>query len=254
MAETEAHSRGVALITGGVRGIGLETARQLGRLGFTVVLGARDGRKGDEAARKLLSEDIAAEAIQCDVKLQADREATYAHLQARYGKLDVLINNAGVWLESDSASDESPNRTSSVPPEVLRETFEVNFFAPVMLTQRLLPLMRRASAARIVNVSSIHGSLTLHSDPSSVIYPYKYFAYGASKSALNAFTVQLAYELRDTQIKVNAAHPGWVRTEMGGRNAMLDVSEGSRTSVQLATLPPEGPSGGFFYLGEVLPW
>jgi NAD(P)-dependent dehydrogenase (short-subunit alcohol dehydrogenase family) len=138
--------------------------------------------------------------------------------------------------------------------EILRETFETNFFGTVALTQRLLPLLRKAFAARIVNVSSILGSLTLQSDPSSKIYSHKVFAYDASKTALNAFTVHLAHELRDTPIKVNAAHPGWVRTEMGGEEADLDISEGGKTSAWLATLPADGPTGGYFHLEQRLPW
>jgi NAD(P)-dependent dehydrogenase (short-subunit alcohol dehydrogenase family) len=138
--------------------------------------------------------------------------------------------------------------------EILRETFETNFFGTVALTQRLLPLLRKAFAARIVNVSSILGSLTLQSDPSSKIYPHKGFAYDASKTALNAFTVHLAHELRDTPIKVNAAHPGWVRTEMGGEGADLDISEGGKTSAWLATLPADASTGGYFHLEQRLPW
>ena len=137
---------------------------------------------------------------------------------------------------------------------VLRETFDTNFFAVVALTQTLLPLIRKATAGRIVNLSSLHGSLTLHSDPKSPIYDTKAFAYGASKTALNAFTVHLAAELRDTRIKVNSAAPGWVKTEMGGDGAPLELSQGGKTSVQLATLPDDGPTGGYFHLGEALPW
>jgi len=118
----------------------------------------------------------------------------------------------------------------------------------------LLPLIRKGPAGRIVNVSSILGSLTLHSDPNSPIYEFKTFAYDASKAALNAFTVHLAHELRDNKIKVNSAHPGWVKTEMGGPNAPMEVSEGGKTSAQLATLANDGPSGGFFHLGQPLPW
>ena len=139
-------------------------------------------------------------------------------------------------------------------PEILRKTFETNFFAVVALTQTLLPLIRKSPAGRIVNLSSILGSLTLHSDPSSGIYDMKAFAYDASKTALNAFTVHLAQELRDTPIKVNSAHPGWVKTDMGGAAAPMEVSEGGKTSVQLATLPDDGPTGGYFHLGEPLPW
>jgi len=169
--------------------------------------------------------------------------------------LDILVNNAGVLKENQiSAAGSGPNPVSAVSPETLRETFETNFFAPVALTQKLLPLVNKAPAGRIVNVSSILSSLTLHSDPNSPIYKFKTFAYDASKAALNSFTVHLAYELRDNNIKVNSAHPGWVKTEMGGSDATMEVSEGGKTSAQLATLADDGPSGGFFHLGQPLPW
>jgi len=141
-----------------------------------------------------------------------------------------------------------------VSEETLRETFDTIFFAVVTLTQSLLPLIRKAPAGRIVNLSSILGSLTSHSDPKSPIYQMKAFAYDASKTALNAFTVHLAAELRGTKIKVNSAHPRWVKTDMGGPVAPMKVSEGGKTSVQLATLPDDGPTGGYFHLGETLPW
>jgi NAD(P)-dependent dehydrogenase (short-subunit alcohol dehydrogenase family) len=144
--------------------------------------------------------------------------------------------------------------TSTLPLEILRETFDTNFFGTVALTQKLLPLIRQSSAGRIVNVSSIMGSLTLHSDPTSPIYSHKVFAYDTSKAALNSFTIHLAHELRDTSIKVSSAHPGWVKTEMGGDGADLEISEGGKTSTWLATLPEDGPTGGYFHLGQRLPW
>ncbi len=146
------------------------------------------------------------------------------------------------------------NTTSTVTQEILHATFETNFFAVIALTQALLPLIRQSPAGRIVNLSSILASLTIHSEPTSPIYGMKTFAYDASKTALNAFTVHLAHELRGTPIKVNSAHPGWVKTDMGGPSAPMDVSEGGKTSVQLATLSNDGPTGGFFHLGEPLPW
>jgi NAD(P)-dependent dehydrogenase (short-subunit alcohol dehydrogenase family) len=138
--------------------------------------------------------------------------------------------------------------------DLLRQTFETNFFAVVALTQTLLPLIRKSPAGRIVNLSSVLGSLTLHAEPSSGIYASKAFAYDASKTALNAFTVHLAQELRNTKIKVNSAHPGWVKTDMGGADAPLDVVTGAQTSIQLATLPDDGPTGGYFHMGQTLPW
>jgi NAD(P)-dependent dehydrogenase (short-subunit alcohol dehydrogenase family) len=193
--------------------------------------------------------------VRFDVTRPQDHGDIARHLEARYGKLDILVNNAGVALEdADFGAPGGFNTTTTVKPETLRQVFETNFFAVVALTQALLPLIRKAPAGRIVNLSSILGSLTLHNDPSSPIYAKKAFAYDASKTALNAFTVHLAQELRGTKIKVNSAHPGWVKTDMGGAEAPMEVSEGGKTSVQLATLPDDGPTGGYFHLGQPLPW
>lgn len=245
----------VAFITGANRGLGRETAKQLGKLGITVVLGSRDARKGEEAASALRSQGIAAESLQCDVINPQDHLAAYRYLDGKFGKLDILINNAGVHLESeDGDPGMASNRTSTVSPEILRKTFEANFFAPIALTQTLLPLIRKSPAGRIVNLSSVLGSLTLHATPGSPIYDFKALGYDSSKTALNAFTIHLAYELRNTPIKVNSAHPGWVKTDMGGPSAPMELAEGGKTSVQLATLPDDGPTGGYFHLGEPLPW
>jgi NAD(P)-dependent dehydrogenase (short-subunit alcohol dehydrogenase family) len=217
----------IALITGGNRGLGLQTARELGRRGVLTVLGVRDLNRGVEAVEQLESEGFRATVVRVDVANLSTHSAAYGLLNKQYGKLDILINNAGVWRESSNSSSYVPgtNQTSTLAMDILRETFETNFFGTVHLTQCLLPLLRKATAARIVNVSSIMGSLTLHSDPASPIYPHKVFAYDASKTAINAFTVHLAHELKDTPIKVNSAHPGWVKTEMGGEFADLEISE-----------------------------
>ena len=244
----------VAFITGANKGIGLETARGLGKLGSAVVMGSRDEARGRAASGKLRSEGIeSVEAVRFDVTRPEDHKEIARFLEGRYGKLDILVNNAGILLE-DADFGSSFNTTSTGMPEVLRRTFETNFFSVVALTQELLPLIRKAPAGRIVNVSSVLGSLTLHSDSSSGIYDKKPFAYDASKTALNVFTIHLAQELEGSKIKVNSAHPGWVKTEMGGPAAPLDLSEGGKTSVQLATLPDDGPTGGYFHLGESLPW
>jgi NAD(P)-dependent dehydrogenase (short-subunit alcohol dehydrogenase family) len=246
----------VAFITGANKGIGLETARGLGELGVAVVIGSRDGGNGRAAAERLRSEGIAVvEAVRFDVTRPEDHATIARHLESRYGKLDILVNNAGVALEeADFGAPEGFNTTTTVPMEILRRVFETNSFAVVALTQTLLPLIRKSTAGRIINLSSVLGSLALHSDPSSGIYDKKSFAYDASKTALNAFTVHLAQALRETPIKVNSAHPGWVKTHMGGPSAPLEVSEGGRTSVELATLPDDGPTGGYFHLGRTLPW
>ncbi len=239
----------VALITGANKGIGLETARQLGKLGITVILGSRHLAKGEAEAAKLRAEGIDARPLQLDVRNAADRDAAVKYFADNFGKLDILVNNAGIAMETWGV-----NRTSSTPETVLQQTFETNLFAPVALTQALLPLLRKSPAGRIVNLSSILGSLTLHSDPASPIYSSKAFAYDASKSALNAFTIHLAQELRATPIKVNSAHPGWVKTDMGTDAAPMEIVDGAKTSVALATLPDDGPSGAFIHLGKPLPW
>jgi len=246
----------VAFITGGNRGLGLETARELGKQGIQVVLGVRDLAKGQKALAELRGEGISADAIRCDVVNTADHQAVYDYFDKKFGKLDILVNNAGIMVQTESALSGAlgPAHTSGASVAALRETFEVNFFAPVALTQTLLPLIRKAPEGRIVNLSSVLGSLGLHSDPTSPIYNAKSLAYDSSKTALNSFTVHLAHELRDTKIKVNSAHPGWVKTEMGGEDAPIEVSEGGKTSAQLALLPADGPTGGFFHLGQPLPW
>jgi NAD(P)-dependent dehydrogenase (short-subunit alcohol dehydrogenase family) len=245
------HSGKIAFITGGARGLGLETARQLGHVGIRVVLGVRDEEKGHAAAARLKEEGVQADSLAADINTDDGRRTVREELERRYGHLDILINNAGVMIDGTAHGE---NSTLAVAPEKLRETFDVNFFTPVLLTRELLPLLKAAPSGRIVNLSSILGSLTLHADPSSRIYTSKAFAYDASKTALNAFTVHLAQELSGTAIKVNSAHPGWVRTDMGGEGADLDIADGAKTSVLLATLPDDGPSGGFFHMGQPLPW
>jgi NAD(P)-dependent dehydrogenase (short-subunit alcohol dehydrogenase family) len=240
----------VAFITGGNKGLGLETARQLGKLGIAVVLGSRDLEKGTAAAGRLKSDGIAAEAIRFDVTNPADYQAAYDYFDKKYGRLDILVNNAGISLENFMGG----NKTSTTSAEILHDTFETNFFGAIQITQKLLPLLRKSPAGRIVNLSSILGSLTLHATPGSPIYDAKAFAYDASKAALNSFTVHLAHELKDTNIKVNSAHPGWVKTDMGTDAAPMEIPDGAKTSVRLATLPDDGPTGGYFHKNDALPW
>ncbi|PPC94146.1 MAG: short-chain dehydrogenase [Methylotenera sp.] len=242
-------SQKIAFITGANRGIGFETAKGLGALDIKVVIGSRDLTKGTAAAQRLQALGYQAEAIQYDADQQNAADLAYDYFNQHYGKLDILVNNAGILQEPMMASN-----SSSVDIETLHTTFRTNLFAVIALTQKLLPLIRKSAAGRIVNLSSILGSLTIHSMPNSPIDPAKAFAYNASKTALNAYTVHLAHELRDTNIKVNSAHPGWVKTELGGDNAPMELEEGGRTSVQLATLTNDAASGGFYHQGEVLPW
>src|SRR5262249_37753475 len=153
----------------------------------------------------------------------AEHGAAAAFLDRSFGRLDILINNAGVLPEGLGGS-----QASAVPAEILRSTFETNFFAPIALTQTLLPLIRKCAAGRVVNMSSILGSLTLHADPASPIADFKALAYDSSKAALNSFTIHLAHELKGTHIKVNSAHPGWVKTDMGTDVAPMEIPEGAK--------------------------
>ena len=239
----------IALITGANKGLGFEMARQLAKAGVTVVVGARDPQKGEAAAAKLRADGADAHFVKLDVTSPQDHTAAAAFLNQKFGRLDILINNAGITEEGLGAG-----KPSETKPDVLQRTFETNYFAPVALTQALLPLLLKSDAGRIVNMSSILGSQTLHADPNSPIYNFKALAYDSSKAALNSFTIHLAYELKDTKIKVNSAHPGWVKTDMGTDAAPMEIPEGGKTGVELALLDENGPTGGYFHLGQPLPW
>jgi len=244
-----ADAKRVALITGANKGIGLETARQLGKQGVTILLGARDLAKGEQAAEVLRGIGVDARAVKLDVLNPADYAAVAKLIEKDFGRLDILINNAGVNYEQLGA-----NSTLITSEDTLRKTFETNFFSVVALTNALLPLLKKSDAGRIVNLSSILGSLTLHAMPGSPIYEAKVFAYDTTKVALNSYTIHLAHALKDTKIKVNSAHPGWVKTDMGTDAAPMELVDGAKTSVELATLPADGPTGGFFHMGQPLPW
>lgn len=239
----------VAFITGGNRGIGLQTALELGQQGYAVVIGARDVQKASEAVKTLRAQDIDADAVTWDAAKPESDEAVEQYFAQRYGRLDVLVNNAGVKHE-----DLGGQSAKTVSQEALKATFDTNLFAVVRLTQRLVPLLEKSKAGRIVNLSSILGSLGTHQAPNSPISRSQPFAYVASKVALNAFTVLLAEQLKGTNVKVNSAHPGWVKTELGGEHAPMEVEDSAKTSVFLATLPDDGPTGRFFFEKNQLPW
>lgn len=243
----------IAFVTGGNRGIGFQTALELKDAGAKVVIGSRDLKQGEQAIEKLRAQGVDADVLRFDVTNPADHKAAYDYFNSKYGRLDILVNNAGI--AGGTFPGTGPEHSAAdVPLDLLHRVFETNFFAQVALTKTLLPLLKKSPAGRIVNLSSILGSLALHADPKSPIYDAKSFAYDASKSALNAFTIHLAYELRGTKVKVNSAHPGWVKTDMGGAQAPMEITEGAKTSFALATLPDDGPSGGYFHLGKPLPW
>ena len=241
----------IALVSGANKGLGLETSRQLAEREITVLMGARDISKGRRAADRLSTMGLSVDPIQLDVTRADHIAQVKAYIDNHYGRLDILVNNAGIIHPEEPLF---ANSSEQVSLQAMRDTFEVNFFGQVAITQAMLPLIRASTAGRIVNVSSILGSLALHSEPSSEATQIKPLAYDASKSALNQFTIHLAAALKHTAIKVNAAHPGWVKTDLGSQRAPMNVEKGAQTAVQLATIGPNGPTGKFIHLDEEIPW
>jgi NAD(P)-dependent dehydrogenase (short-subunit alcohol dehydrogenase family) len=241
----------IALVTGANRGMGFDIARQLAERGVGVLLSGRNREAVLDAAQNLQDRGLDVEPVVLNVARPDSISAATEDIEGRYGRLDILVNNAAVRVE------EYGRRPSEQPLRQWRETFDTNLFGMVEVTTALLPLIRKSAAGRIVNVSSLLGSLTRHSDTSSYVYSPMFKslpAYSASKSAVNSWTVHLAYELRNTPIKVNAVHPGYTKTDMNGGAGDLEVHVGAQTSVSMALLDDDGPSGSFVHLGEILPW
>jgi NAD(P)-dependent dehydrogenase (short-subunit alcohol dehydrogenase family) len=235
----------IALITGANRGLGFETARQLAEAGMTVIVGARDASKGAEAARAL-----GTEFVQLDVTDDASVRAAAETIRARYGRLDLLVNNAGIVRDLMAEGE-------LVDTGLFASTFETNLLGAVRVTEHCLPLLRAAESARIVNVSSTMGSLSDQSDPASPYYDSVVPAYQASKAALNSVTVGLAKLLADTPIKVNAVCPGFVQTELtpiNRDNAPLTAAVAAEVVVRYALLDDDGPTGGFFAAEHAVAW
>jgi NAD(P)-dependent dehydrogenase (short-subunit alcohol dehydrogenase family) len=233
----------VAFITGANKGLGLEIARQLGKLGHTVVVGARDINKGNDAVATLKAEGIDAHAVVVNVGSDVEVAKLAGFFQDKFGRLDILVNNAGVaeW--------------TSAGVDAFRKTFEANVFGAVSVTEALLPLLKSAPAGRIVNHSSVLGSLETIEKNGDQYGDFVNPAYTSSKAALNGYTVALANKLgKASTLKVNSAHPGWVKTDLGGDQAPMDVVDGAKTAVRLATLPNNGPTGEFFHMNDRLPW
>ena len=238
----------IALITGANKGIGLETARQLARdHGFTVLIGARDETRGTDAANELQSEGLDAQFILLAPTDVAAVERARAEVEEKFGRLDVLVNNAGVALGGDY---EPPNQVTS---DVLRETFEVNVVALHEVTRAFWPLLEKSEAARLVNVSSGLGSLTLFASGELEAYKPLPLAYDASKTAVNMMTLHYASQWENTPHRANSINPGSVKTDMNPWGN-LTVQEGARSSVEMATIPNDGPNGTFTHLGETVPW
>ncbi len=236
----------VALITGANKGIGFETARQLGEQGITILVGSRNRHQGEQAASALQATGLKAHTLVIDVTNQSTIDAAVEEVARTFGKLDILVNNAGISLER-------------VPPsqsqlENLRKTFDTNFFGAFAVIKAFLPLIQKAEAGRIVNVSSGLGSLTTVSNPARVEYALNVLGYTASKAALNALTVTLAKELRTTSVKVNSADPGATATDLNNFRGWQTPEQAAAIIVRLATLPPEGATGQFFEQDGELPW
>jgi NAD(P)-dependent dehydrogenase (short-subunit alcohol dehydrogenase family) len=240
----------IALITGANKGIGLETARQLAAQGIHVLIGARDAANGEAAAQKLQAEGYKADFIALDVSHEASVKQAAQTVTDRYGKIDILVNNAGIHPEYGQGIFSFEQMSL----DLMMQIYQTNVFGPFMMIQAFLPLLRQSAAGRIVNTSSSVGSLTEQSNPESPYYPVNTAGYNSSKTALNALTVQLAKQLTGTNIKVNSACPGWVQTDMGSAAAPRTVEEGARIIIQLATLPNDGPNGGFFNEAGAINW
>jgi len=238
----------IAFITGANKGIGLEIARQLLEAGVNVIIGARDVNRAAAAIEGLAAQGLNAQLLFIDLNDHSSITAAVVAIEADYGHLDILVNNAGIV---DSAA--GPPSISS--PDSVRRIMETNFIGTLAVTQALLPLLRKAPAARIVNLSSSLGSLTVNSDPTSPYYDARLIGYNASKAAVNMLTVQLAQELRDTSIVVNSVSPGYVKTDLTGHNGFLTPEEGARLPVQYALLPEsDAVSGTFVEASGTTPW
>jgi len=241
MSETK-----IVLVTGANKGIGYEIAAGLGALGWSVGVGARDDQRREAAVEKLRAGGADAFGVPVDVTDDASVAAAAGLIEERAGRLDVLVNNAGI-------TGGRPQEPTAVNPATVRAAVETNVIGVIRVTNAVLPLLRRSASPRIVNMSSSVGSLTLQSTPGVEVGPIS-AAYAASKTFLNAVTVQYVKELRDTGILINAACPGYVATDLNGFRGVRTPEQGAAIAIRLATLPDDGPTGGFFDDAGVVPW
>jgi NAD(P)-dependent dehydrogenase (short-subunit alcohol dehydrogenase family) len=238
----------IALVTGGNKGIGLEISRNLSSAGCTVLVGARNAERGQQAVRQLEQAGLGdVHFLEIDVTKQETITAAAQWIEGRYGRLDILMNNAGVNLRGDGLP-------GAADVGVLQNIFDTNFFGALRVAQTMLPLLHKSASGRIVNVSSGLGSLSLNSNPSSPSYNTKFIGYNASKAALNMLTVHLAYELRGTTIKVNSANPGFTKTDLNGNTGTQPVEVGAIAATRLALLGDDGPTGQTFSKDGPDPW
>ena len=237
----------IALVTGANKGIGFEIARQLAQKDITVLIGARDQDRGTTACERLRSADLDAHFIPLDVTRATSIEAAVGKIRDDFKHLDILVNNAGIQIDTQSGILEL-DRT------IFQNTLETNVFGALLLAQAAVPIMKTNGYGRIVNIASTLGSLTEIASPDSPYTEVLSPAYILSKTLLNGITVMLAKELRGSNILVNSVCPGWVRSDMGGDQAPLSPEQGADTPVWLATLPDDGPTGGFFRERQPIPW
>lgn len=236
-----------ALITGANKGIGFEIARQLGQAGLQIIIGARNRERGAEAAHKLADEGIAARYLHIDLTDPASADQAAADIRSREGALKILVNNAGI----SDPRDGSPEHAEL---GAVRRVVETNFLGTLSVTQAMLPLLRKGSPARIINLSSGLGSMALNSDPDWEYARYKLIGYSASKAAVNMLTVQLAAALKDAGIRVNAADPGFTATNLNGYQGHQTIPQGAAEAVRLALSEEDGVTGGYFATYGRLPW
>lgn len=236
----------VAVVTGTNRGLGLETARQLAKRDLRVIMTSRNAGKGQMALEKLLAEGLDVLFQPLDVTSETSVAELGAFIHSRCGRLDILVNNAGVFLDSHGSEEAGNASVFNASLETLTTTLKTNLYGPLMLAQELVPLMKHQHYGRIVNLSSGMGQLNEMEGKSP--------AYRISKTALNALTRILAAETQGFNILVNSVCPGWVRTDMGGLHAERTVEQGAAGIVWAATLPDDGPTGGFFRDGQPIPW
>jgi NAD(P)-dependent dehydrogenase (short-subunit alcohol dehydrogenase family) len=243
----QSSSKETALVTGANKGIGLEIARQLGKAGFVVFLGARNVAAGQAAAARLLADNLDVHSVELDLNRKETIEAAASTIKAFGQRLDVLINSAAIVDPADGPP-------GTVDFSVVQRVMETNCFGTLAVTQAMLPLLLEAPAPRIVNLSSGLGSLKMNGDPTWNFAGARFLGYNTSKAAVNMLTIQLAYEFRDTPMKVNSANPGYTATDMNANQGHQTLEEGAAERVRLALLPSDGPTGGFFETAGPHPW
>jgi NAD(P)-dependent dehydrogenase (short-subunit alcohol dehydrogenase family) len=237
----------IALVTGANRGIGYDISRQLANKNIKVLIGARDEEKGIDARNKLRGDGCDAHYINIDARNPSSIKSSIQHIDTEFKRLDILVNNAGILIDPQI-------NCLDLDLDTLNQTLATNALGPMLLSQASVPLMKRNNFGRIVNMSSTLGSLTDMANPDSDYAGVLAPAYRLSKTLLNGITIMVANEVRGTNIRVNSACPGWVRTDMGGNEAPLSPALGAETPVWLATLPDNGPTGGFFREKQPIAW